>query len=225
MLKSLSVALVIITWLIIEKVVYKIYMNTYICLIIPHFIFYITLFILYVTSIIYLYVCNNKDSRRKMRKKIINKYSTKDNVVKISGGILLIYIVVQIIPGDIYVEEVIDPRMYRETYVFTKSKPMTDQEAFDLVVEYDINKNLDNLEYGKIDDKERYYFPSQYTDRYGHTILLSKEGKKDLANYSYIPEEFDRPIPLRVVYDYEKKIIGYYWWPKDVLYESYYPLE
>lgn len=117
-------------------------------------------------------------------------------------------IIIQLIPPRIYVEEIDDPREYRETYVFTRNRPMTDRQAFELVIEYDYNNPLETTQ-----EVERYYFPSG---------ALSHREKIELANYSCISEEFDRPAPLIVTYNYLERTKRYYWHPKIKYYKQTY---
>lgn len=92
---------------------------------------------------------------------------------------------------------------------------MSDQEAFDLVVEYDLKNHLE--------PEERYYFPSQYTV-HGSDVVMSREEKIE-SNYYTRLEECDRPNPVTLTYDDEYKMNIYYWGPKDERYQTYYPLK
>lgn len=152
----------------------------------------------------------------------------KRNIIKIFSILLILYFVISIIPPKLYIEEIVDTTLDRESYVFTKNKPMTDQQVFDLIIEYDANNTL--IEYDKIETEEqyryRYYFPSQYeySSLMGTSdVTLSKKQKEELSNYTFMSEEFNRPIPVIVTYDYLTNRKSYYWYTEKCRYEKFYP--
>lgn len=154
----------------------------------------------------------------------IPKWINKKNAIIISLGVLLICLIILIIPPELYIEQVLDSYDFRENYVFTRNKPMSDEKAFELIIEYDSKKSFQKK---YTENKERYYFPTQYeySGLYGTSyITLNDEQKNEISNYTSKSEEFNRPIPVIVTYDYKNKTITYLWSTMNGMYYKEVPL-
>lgn len=157
----------------------------------------------------------------------IPKWINKKNAIIISLGVLLICLIILIIPPKLYIEQVLDTDDFRENYVFTRNKPMSDEKVFELIIEYDSKKSFQKKYTEYTESHERYYFPTQYeySSLYGTSyITLNDEQKNEISNYTSKSEEFNRPIPVIVTYDYEEKIITYLWSTMNERYYKGFPL-
>lgn len=156
---------------------------------------------------------------------VYNGNCNKENIIKICFVLLVLFIIIQIIPPKLYIEKVAENS---EVYVFTKSKPMSDEKVFELIIEYDRNNPLKNT----ADDVGiRSFFPTQY-ETYSimgrSPQILSDKQKRELLDHTHYTTMFDEVntlIPVLVSYDYSKKMVEYHWTYKSEKYEAYFPLE